>query len=166
MVECLPSRLRLRLLLVAVLSRQRRQSQAAVLLEQRQGRVRSARPPVAGRPPLHLVHSLGHGRQGSRRRVGVQVRGRAEEGVLVKPVGRGGGGVRGLPPKGTTASCLIEGWRHHRLLHLKRHIEGSSVTRTQDEDTAEGAPLATSGLLRCRSELICVALNTSAVSAG
>lgn len=82
----LPPLLLLRVV-VAVLSWNRPpQGQAAVLLEQRQGRVGSARPPVAGRDPLHLVHSLGHGGQGGGGRVGVQVRGGAEERVLVKPV--------------------------------------------------------------------------------
>lgn len=63
---------------------------------------------MAGRAALHLVHSLGHGGQGGRGRVGVQVRGGAEEGVE----GRVGGdrrGVRGLPPQGTAASGLVVG---------------------------------------------------------
>lgn len=81
-----PQLLLLRLLLlvlVAVLSRSgASQGQAAVLLQQRQGGVGAARPAVAGRAALHLVHSLGHRGQSGRRRVGVQARRRAEERVV------------------------------------------------------------------------------------
>ncbi|TNN50764.1 hypothetical protein EYF80_039029 [Liparis tanakae] len=53
----------------AVRSRSRPpQGQAAALLEQRQGRVSSARPAEAGRAALHLVHRLRHGGQGGGRR--------------------------------------------------------------------------------------------------
>lgn len=71
------------LLLAAVLSLSRPpQGQAAILLQQRQRRVRSAHPAVAGRAALHLVHGLGDGGQRGRRRVGVQVGRRAEQGAV------------------------------------------------------------------------------------
>lgn len=53
---------------------------AQVFLQQGQGGVSPAHPGVAGRPAL--VHSLGHGCQRRRGRVGIQVGRRAEEGVV------------------------------------------------------------------------------------
>lgn len=109
----LPSQLLLLLLLllmvvVAVLSWSvTPQGQTTILMEQPQRGVGSAGSAVAGRAPLHLVHGLRDGGQGGRRRVGVQVRGGAEEGGLVEPVGRVGGDgrrVRQLPPRGTVTA--------------------------------------------------------------
>lgn len=82
-------------MLVAVLSGCRAsEGQAGILLQQSQRGEPSAWPAA-----LHLIHGLRHGGQGGRGWVGVQVRGRTEEGAVLKAVRRVGGngrGVRGL----------------------------------------------------------------------
>lgn len=69
----LVERLRPHLLLLMVATILSRTRTTQVLLQKRQRRVSSACLAVAGRTALHLVHGLGHGRQGGRGRVGVQV---------------------------------------------------------------------------------------------